>query len=155
MNNKSRYVWAGLLLVVAMITLVSIFSSVDSEEPATIAVFDVPILIGKNLAELTTAIGVPDENTEPNERQIQLGTTTWEKSWKKDGYFLMATYEIQTKKVTDLFLGSDTDAANMQFRDTKNILRVGNLSISSPDYSVEFVRARNAPGYTGAIVTAK
>ncbi len=67
----------------------------------------------------------------------------------------MATYNVQTKEVVDLFLGTNTDAAFASFSDTGNILKVGNLKKNDSRYSIEFVRALKGDGYTGAIVREK
>lgn len=131
-------------------------------------VFDVPSLVshvGRDIAEMTTALGTPDVNTEPPATYTEHSEIReWEKTWEKEGYALTATYNIDTKKVTELFLGSDRDATLVVFRDRNNILKVGNLSITSQEYSVEFVKLRavlgapkeNTPeGYTGAIIRKK
>ncbi len=117
--------------------------------------YDVPSLVGLSLTEIREKLGTPSYDTEPNEQQIYLGVDTWEKSWDLGEYSIMATYDFKTKKVVDLFFGADTDAAFEQFKDTDNILAAGGLSTSDPKYSVEFVKAKNAPGYTGAIIRAK
>lgn len=119
------------------------------------AAFDVPSLVGKRLAELTQTLGTPTNNSEPTQQMINGGVDTWEKTWERGDYSLMVTYDIKTKKVIDLFLGSNTDAGFKQFEDTNNILKAGNLSTSDPRYSVEFVKAKNDPGYTGAIIRQK
>jgi hypothetical protein len=104
----------------------------------------------------TTKLGTPSYDTEPTAQQLALGgIDTWEKSWDVGEYSIMATYDIKTKEITDLFFGADTDAAFKQFEDTNNILAAGNLSTSDPKYSVEFVKAKNGPGYTGAVIREK
>ncbi|HXK36732.1 MAG TPA: hypothetical protein VJ553_04080 [Candidatus Paceibacterota bacterium] len=160
MNKTLKRVGAGALLVFAFLVVIAALpgekdKEVEGSTDATPMAFDVPSLIGKNLANLRSTLGVPDQDTEPTEAQVQAGIETWEKSWKKDGYVLMATYDVKTKAIVDLFLGADSDAANAEFRDTKNILRVGNLSTDAGQYSIEFVKARNTSGYTGAIIRAK
>lgn len=117
--------------------------------------FDVPSLVGKSFAELTQTLGTSTNNSEPTQRMIDGGVDTWEKTWTKDGYSLMVTYEIKTKEIVDLFLGANSDAVFKQFEDTNNILKAGNLSTNDPRYTVEFVKAKNGPGYTGAIVRTK
>lgn len=152
----------GIAIFFGFIILVGILSGPSSDTPQNtntdqkqIATFDVPTLVGKNIPELVVALGTPDENTEPNALQLENGTKTWEKSWKKDNYFLMATYDVVTMEVVDLFVGADNDAGFESFKNTDNILKAGNLTINNATYSVEFVKARNADGYTGAIVKKK
>lgn len=139
-----------------------LISQGDDTEPAAVTetrpsvAYDVPSLVGLSLAEIREKLGTPSYDTEPTERQLSLGgIDTWEKSWDLGEYSLMATYDFKTKKVVDLFFGADTDAAFEQFKDTANILAAGGLSTSDPKYSVEFVKAKNAPGYTGAIIREK
>lgn len=155
--------WFWVIAVIAAFVIAgsmedsSINSSVvqTPQEVVSVHVFDIPALLGKNIGALKQALGTPSDDTEPTAAQLELGTDTWEKSWTKGEYSLMATYDVKTKKVIDLFLGADSDAAFKRFEDTNNILAAGNLSRSNNQYSVEFVRARNGPGYTGAIVRAK
>lgn len=128
-------------------------------------VFDIPSLVGKSLSELETVLGTPDYNEEPPATYVQFNDDrTWDKTWNKDGYSLSVTYNIDTKKVIELFLGSDSDASLVTFRKTENIIKVGNLSTNSPEYSVEFVKLKailgkpkseTPDGYTGAIVRVK
>lgn len=128
-------------------------------------VFDVPSLVGKSLTELEENLGTPDYNDEPGATYVQFNEDrTWQKTWNKSGFSLSATYNIDTREVTDLFLGSDSDASLVTFRSTSNILKVGNLETDSPDYSVEFVplkailgkpKSETPSGYTGAIIREK
>jgi hypothetical protein len=134
----------------------------DDTAPAAVtetrpsAAYDVSSLVGLSLTELRTKLGTPSYDTEPTAQQLALGgIDTWEKSWDVGEYSIMATYDIKTKEITDLFFGADTDAAFKQFEDTNNILAAGNLSTSDPKYSVEFVKAKNGPGYTGAVIREK
>lgn len=139
-----------------------LISQDDDSEPAAVTetrpsvAYDVPSLVGLSLAGMREKLGTPSYDTEPTERQLSLGgIDTWEKSWDVGEYSIMATYDIKTKEITDLFFGADSDAAFKQFEDTGNILAAGNLSTSDPKYSVEFVKAKNGPGYTGAIIREK
>jgi len=128
-------------------------------------VFDIPSLLEKSLSQLETELGTTTNDVPPTDTYLQFSEIrTWEMSWHKSGYFLMVTYNIDTEEIIDLFLGTATDATLATFRDTNNILKVGNLVINSPDYSVEFVELRailgqpklsTTEGYTGAIITTK
>ncbi|KKR36507.1 MAG: hypothetical protein UW46_C0005G0048 [Candidatus Yanofskybacteria bacterium GW2011_GWF1_44_227] len=153
MGTNLKRITVSLLLVVGVVVLISALSSGEpGKDVETVAAFDVPMLVGKDLSGLVAELGIPDNNSEPNMLQIENGTKTWEKSWERGDYFLMATYDVKTRNVIDLFIGAETDAGFVQFRDTKNILKVGGLSSSATGYSVEFVKARNTPGYTGAVI---
>jgi len=115
-------------------------------------VFDIPSLIGKNLSEIKIILGTSETSIEPTQFQIDNGVDIWEKVWKKNGYSVMATYNIKTKEIIDLFLSSDNI-----FTNTTDILKTGNLSLDNSKYSVEFVKSlnKNIPGYTGAIIKVK
>ena len=155
--------WFWVIAVIAALVIAGSMedSSTNSpvaqtpQEVASVHVFDIPALLGKDIGALEKTLGTPSNDTEPTATQLELGTDTWEKSWTKGEYSVMATYDVKTKKVIDLFLGADSDAAFKRFEDTNNILAAANLSRSDSRYSVEFVKARNGPGYTGVIVKAK
>lgn len=127
--------------------------------------FDIPSLMGMTLSELEAELGVPDYNKEPESTYIQFSDIrTWEKTWNKNGYALTVTYNIDTKNVSEYFLGTDTDASLVTFRDTNNILKVGNLTETSPEYSLEFIKLKailgkpkseTPEGYTGVIIRSK
>lgn len=155
--------WFWVLIVLALFILIGELGSSDTENPATetqqevasVHAFDIPALLGKDIDALKQTLGTPSYDTEPNAAQLQLGTDTWEKSWTKGEYDLMATYDVETKEVVDLFLGASSDAAFKRFEDTDYILATGNLSGNDSRYLVEFVKAKNGPGYTGVIVRVK
>lgn len=172
--NLNLSVIARVLTAIILVGIISIVTSsfnyasqkaqenTVTESIDVSTVFDVPSLVGKDIVGLTEELGTPNKNTEPTGTYKELSDVrTWEKIWEKDGYSLMATYDIDTKKVIDLFLGSDSDASLIIFRNTNNILKVGNLVTDSPDYSIEFVKlkailgssgAGTPQGYTGAII---
>lgn len=138
----------------------------QTEAPEEIvAVFDLEVIYGKNLDEIKTILGTPDYDNEPPATYVQYSDIrTWDKTWNKSGYSLSATYNIDTKEIIELFLGSDSDASLIVFRDTNNILKVGNLSANSDQYSIEFIKLKailgkskseTPNGYTGAIIRKK
>lgn len=154
--QKKRYWILGAFLLLLIIAVGgSEPSTQTSEEAAPAYSFDVPSLIGKDMEELEAELGTPTTYTPPTEAQLASGIQEWEKDWKKGEHHLMATYNVQTGEVIDLFIGADTDAAFESFSDTDNILKAGNLTENDPRYSVEFVKALRGGGYTGAIVRAK
>ncbi len=127
--------------------------------------FDVPSLVGLDLEELESILGIPSIDSEPTETYSQFSDIrTWEKTWSKSGYSLMVTYNIDTMEVEDLFLGTETDAALSTFTNVDSILRVGNLSQTDPNYSLEFIKLKailgkpkseTPEGYTGVIIRSK
>jgi hypothetical protein len=116
--------------------------------PVVAPAFDIPALVGKSVDEIKSILGNPDRGTDPTPAQLDLGTTEWSKEYERNGVVLSITYEISTGKVVDLFVAKHSE-------NISDILAVGNLSRNDSRYSVELVKARNATGYTGAIVRAK
>ncbi|MEO6536177.1 MAG: hypothetical protein ABIT47_00660 [Candidatus Paceibacterota bacterium] len=165
LKEKHNFSISGPLKIVLLFGIIMIGGFIISQgkdtapaatETRPSAAYDVPSLLGLSLKELEAKLGTSSYDTEPTAQQLAIGgIDTWEKSWNNGDYSLMATYDIKTKKVTDLFLSADTDAAFKKFEDTDNILTAGNLSKNDSHYSVEFVKAKNGPGYTGAIVRLK
>jgi len=158
-NNKIFGKWWFWALVIIGLVILSRFT--DRREPAPVAyvstqqvVFDIPSLIGKNLKELREELGTPSYDKEPTPLQVQEGDT-WEKNWDREGYTLMVSYDIRTKKIVEYSLLADSDASYVIFENTNNILKVGNLKSDSGEYSVKFIKAKNAPGYTGANIVKK
>ncbi len=156
--NKNVSHLVRIILAVVLLFLFSLLIGTPTQSPkkaennnttqTVSANFDVPTLVGKSLAELDSTLGTPTKYTEPTQLQINSGVDTWEKTWSKDKVDLMVTYDIKTKAVVDLFLGGN-------FENTDSILKSGNLSTTDSNYSVEFIKARNGSGYTGAIIKKK
>lgn len=109
--------------------------------------FDVPSLIGKNIDQIKSILGKPEDDSEPTSLQRQQGVNEWSKSYVKSGSTLLITYNPITRKVVDFFIdGSDRQV----------LLKIGNLSETDKRYKIEFVKAIKDPSIiTGVIVTAK
>ncbi len=156
LSRSARIFFYTLFVVFGTMGL--IFSSDDQIAVAPVStqkmVFDIPSLVGKDVKQLREILGTPSYDKEPTSQQAAL-FGTWEKTWTREGYDLMVTYNIRNKKVVDLFLGADTDATYAIFENTNNILKVGNLQSNSSEYSVEFVKVIKGNGYTGAIIKQK
>jgi hypothetical protein len=151
--NLSLAIFSGVLIALVCTSGCANKKSIVTPLSSTSA-FDVPSLVGLDLAELKTKLGTPDNNTEPTpkERKRQ---TTWSKFWtRKDGTTLLVTYRIVGEKTVDLFLFTNESANGT--RDKQSLLRAGNLKMTDPRYSVEFVQAKDDPKvYTGVKVTAR
>lgn len=155
---QTRWVWVVIILFFLILSTAGNETKndtvIETQTTSIKPVFNIPELVGKNLNELIVLLGTPTQDSEPTQLQSDM-FTNWEKAWVKDGYFILATYDIKTKKIVDLFLGTDNEASFETFKNTENILNIGNISTSSNSYSVNFVKALNADGYTGAIVKEK
>lgn len=124
-------------------------------------VFDIPLLIEKDIEEIQELLGPPLYSSEPTATQIEIGATSEDRTWTKGDYTLSAQYDIHTGAVSEFFLGTDNDRSLEVFRETENILKVGGLSPASDQYSLEFVRLKavlgkskteTPGGYTGVII---
>lgn len=117
-------------------------------------VFDVPSLFNKNIDEVKQVLGTPENYPEPTAEQIRLGTKTWEKTFKKEGFELLVTYNISDKKVTDFFVSANEEIYNKA--DKTKMLLLTNTQEDNLNYSVEFVKAIKDPSkFTGILIKQK
>lgn len=151
LSGAARFVLAIIIIVVGFTASNSI-SEVREKTATSEPAYDVPALVGMNLDQAREVLGTPSWDKEPTQLQISDGTTEWSKSWENERGSLMITYDIKSKKIIDFFISGD---GAKTFKDTDNILSLGNLSATDNRYSVEFVQAKNAEGYTGATVTPR
>lgn len=152
-----------LSVFLGVIVFVIIFSSLTPSSPKTPVttennvtveqklVFDVPSLFNKNIDQVIQVLGTPESYPEPTQEQIKLGTKTWEKTFKKDGYELLVTYNISDKKVTDFFVSANDEI--YENRDKEKMLKLTNTQESNSLYSVEFVKSmKDATRFTGILI---
>ncbi|MCK5122879.1 MAG: hypothetical protein KAQ87_01910 [Candidatus Pacebacteria bacterium] len=131
---------------------------VGQEEPEIIhVIFDIPALLDKNISYFASAFGKPvNENPEPTDVAIQTNVDTWVKVFEKDGYAISVTYNIDSNKVTKIFLSKGTydmplEETWIKQEETSKILTVGNLSKDAKNYYIRFfwpIQDKNM--YTGA-----
>ncbi len=132
----------------------------DEEKTETIPVlFDVSALLDKNISYFAPAFSEPvNENPEPTDIAIQTGVETWTKSFEKDGYLIDVTYNINSGKVTEIFLSKGTyDMPLEETWITKNevndLLKRGNISKDSTGYYYRFMwPIQDKSKYTGVKV---
>jgi len=130
-------------------------SSTQTEVPEQTTVFDLEALYGKNIDEIRVALGDPTDGEwiEPSAAQIEMGTTEWNNTFKKDGYELLVTYKVESREVIDFFV-STNDPSGLT-KDIENLKDVLNVK-SSSTYTVEPVEAMIDPSsYTGIIATPR
>lgn len=166
MNKEKIMSWVNshkiLSVFIGVIGFVIIFSALTPSSPKTTTVtepkvteqkvvFDVPSLFNKNIDEVKQALGTPENYPEPTAEQIKLGTKTWEKTFKKEGFELLVTYNISDKKVTDFFVSATDEIYNKA--DKTRMLRLTNTQENNSTYSVEFVKAMKDPNkFTGILI---
>ena len=115
-------------------------------------VFDVPTLLEKNIDEVEEILGKPTIFIEPKSLNVNNGS--WEKTFEKNGYELMVTYDLENKNVIDFFLGTN-DPSN-QTSDLSELKKISNVKNGAQNYIVEDVKTIKDPSmFTGIIITPK
>lgn len=117
-------------------------------------IFDVPFLLNKNIDEIKKILGKPTSDTEPTKLQIQMGIDEWDKTFAKNGYELLVRYNPKTRKVIDIFIGTnDPSGASSYFKD---LLQVTNTEKESPSYMVRPVSVpKNPSTFTGVVISSR
>jgi len=148
-----------VLIVVALLGLGTIFTNPEGYKesyapPVEVSViFDLNSLYGKNIDEIVGILGKPENDSEPTELQIQIGTKEWDKTFQKGGYELLVTYYVDTRKVKDFFV--PTNDSSGATKDTQTLKYVSGVN-NSNNYIVSPVKAIKDPTiYTGIIITPK
>ena len=114
--------------------------------------FDVPTLIDKNVDEIKTILGKATSDTEPTKVQLDAEITEWDKTFEKDGYELLVTYDAKTRKVVDLFI-SNNDAAKKN--DYDDLLQATNLVDEPSSLNIEKVNPISNPDELNGIKVSK
>lgn len=110
--------------------------------------FDVPSLIGKNIDEIKNILGAPVNDIEPSKMQLEYGVDEWDKTFKKNGFELLVTYNPTTKKIIDFFIPTNDPSGSTT--NTDNLLIIGNLKRNSTNYKIENVKTIKDPSlFTG------
>jgi hypothetical protein len=126
----------------------------QSTEKKLDVVFDINALDGKNIDEIIKVLGNPTTNSEPTRLQLKDGVSEWDKSFKKDGYELLITYNPKTREVIDFFIGTKDPSGKTT--DYKDLLQVTNVSEGSSKIIVEPVKTIQDPeSFTGIKIKTK
>lgn len=116
-------------------------ATTTTQETKPAPVFDIPVLVGKNIDEVRKVLGKPaDADPEPTQEQIELGADEWYNGYKKDGVELTITFNPKTRKITDFFLSGDN---------RNKLMEQGNLQNNQSAYRIEEVKALRGGGITG------
>jgi hypothetical protein len=95
--------------------------------------FDISIMVGMSIDKIRKTLGRPeDKQLDPTPQQKQLGIYEWSNGYSRDGQDLLITYDVQSRIVTNFFLGG----ANKE-----ELMKRGNLSENSHTYRIEPVKA--------------
>ena len=115
--------------------------------------FDVPSLVNKNIDEIKEVLGKPSSDTEPTELQLKTGFEEWDKTFEKDGYELLITYNPKTRKVIDFFIATnDPSGKTKKYND---LLQVTNVEENSSIVIVEPVKTIQDPNFFTGIKIMK
>lgn len=101
--------WTIILLIILVIIVIDQFGNnsktrtPSQKEEKYLTVFDFEALYGKNVDEIKTILGTPSSDTEPTDSQKQI-VKEWEKLWQKDGYELLVTYNVASRRIVDYFV---------------------------------------------------
>jgi hypothetical protein len=156
-KKKNWFVKHKILTAILVIVVILIFKgAAESGNASRVSenkiktevktVFDVPLLVGKNVDEIIAIIGQPKENSLPTEEQSKL-TNEWSIEFGKDGQTLLVEYNLKTKVVKDLFISGDNK---------ENLLKIGNLKENADNYTLDFVKQQTDPTkITGVTITKK
>lgn len=125
------------------------------EKTAAAFTFDIPALLGKDIAEIEKALGKPTFDCMPNsEVPDPIEYPECDKTWELGKQAMLVTYETATGAVIDFFISTDDPSGASA--DSDHMLEVGNLKRNDPRYSLDFVETigRDAtPGeFTGVII---
>jgi hypothetical protein len=131
--------------------------NISNESRETKSIFNLDVLYGKNVDEIKNILGKPEKDTEPKDLQVNATpeqlAKEWDKTWKKDGWELLVTYDVSTRKVKDFFIPTNDPSGF-----TKNVDIIKKImGIEKSDlYTLEPVKAIKDPSlYTGLIATPK
>ncbi|OGF20399.1 hypothetical protein A2Y83_02785 [Candidatus Falkowbacteria bacterium RBG_13_39_14] len=128
------------------------------QKEEVVAVFDLEALHGKSVDEIKDILGTPSSDTEPRDLQVNIksedqSAKEWDKTYKKDGYELLVSYDVASRKVIDFFVSTD-DPSGVT-KDTKKLEKILNVE-NSNNFMIEQVKALKDPSvYTGIKVVPK
>lgn len=112
--------------------------------------FDIPSLIGKNIDQIVSILGKPDVDTEPSKLQLENDITEWDKTFTKDGFELLVTYNAKDRTVKDFFLS----LTSSKIDDYKSLLKPSNLNENSTEYIIQPVYTKAENECTGITITS-
>jgi len=117
----------------------------ESDKKKLDILFDIPTLDGKNIDEIVKVWGIPSSNSEPTKLQLKNGNNEWDKTFKKDGYELLITYNPKTRDVIDFFIG--TKDSSGKTNDYTDLLQVTNVTENSKTIIIEPIKTIQDPDF--------
>lgn len=92
--------------------------------------FDVPLLIDKNIDEVKATLGDPTDFTPPTKQQLAM-MDMWDMGYTKDGTSLIIEYNPKNKVIFNFYIDGN---------DKAKLLALGNLQEKSDKYVLDFVK---------------
>lgn len=111
--------------------------------------FDIPSLIDKNIDEIKKVLGKPSVDTEPTKLQLEMDFKEWDKTFIKDGYELLVTFNPKTRKVIDFYIGTKDPSGKT--KNYKDLLQVTNVENNLSTVIIEPVKIIKDPTYFNGI----
>ena len=165
-KNLSIYFFGAMILFFILFGVTSepIQQTPETNSPIITTqkqIFDIPLLLDKNIPYFISTYGeAVNENSEPTDIAIQVGTKTWTKRFEQEGYAVAVTYNIENNMVVEIFLSKGT--YDMPLEETwiteneKNeLLRIGNLFQNSSNYEINFLNSMEKDKFTGVLIKKK
>ena len=123
---------------------------IDSTEKIKM-IYDVPILLNKNVDEIVKILGKPKDWTEPTKLQMETGFDTWDNTFTISNLEIMVTYNPQTRKLIDIFLPTSEPNGTSDY---SSLLKKANITESNQSYRIKpVVLAKDKSKYTGIIIS--
>lgn len=145
-RRKLGLIFGGLTIIFFILLGSTLDNSIKTEskpqqtsEVTRPFVFDVPSLVDKDIDKAKIILGSPLDK-EPTEKQMSK-TDKWSLTFGKDDKELLVTYNTDTGKIIDFFIGTDDPSGKT--KDKNHLLELGNLKESDSHYKIEFVKAVN------------
>jgi len=108
-------------------------------------VFDVPALLGKNIEQVARQLGKSTGPDTPN-----LTVNEVERTYVRQGYKLVVTYDTTSRKVTGFVLPVPGPGA--QTKDCRKLLAAGNLESGNARYTVDSLASDKEGYFTGLAI---
>jgi len=136
----------GIVAISAVVVILIIGAFIINQQSAGPKIpftYDIPAMIGKNIDQIDSVLGVSIGNTpEPPNNQSEPGGTKWHRIYMTDKLALIIDFNSITRKVISFFVEGDNKGTTLQ---------VGNLSENDARYKVEQVN--DEAGMLGLKVT--
>lgn len=150
-------IFIALISVGAIVGFIEGVNEQDGTSETTEAVapiIDAPHILSLTIEEARKELGTPTdgEQTEPTALQVSIGTTTWDNSFKVNGYDIVLDYDVKSRQVTSFFIATNDPSGAT--RNWKSLAKLAGMNENATAYSVKPVQAINKSGYYTGVTAA-